>query len=97
MSHHSNSDSQLANNTNSFDFTELANLTHENIPKDIDLLDNVLMYINFSSPECRFEPNRPLNIVWDLNSNMNGQLNVDELKQKITQQTLIEQKHVFEQ
>lgn len=55
------------------------------------------MYINYSSPECRFEPNRPLNIVWELNANTNAQLNVDEVKNKLSNQSVTEQKHVIEQ
>ena len=35
------------------------------------LFFKILKYINYSSPECRLVPNRPLNIVWELTNTTN--------------------------
>ncbi|CAF0829024.1 unnamed protein product [Brachionus calyciflorus] len=62
-----------------FDFKNLTNFTHEEIPKNIDLLENILEYVNYSSPECRLDTliSNP-----STNSATNFS-NLDEIKQKI--------------
>ena len=54
-----------------FDFTRLPFLNKEDIPKDIDILDNILQYVSYSSTECRHDSTRPLNLIWDLNNQIN--------------------------
>jgi hypothetical protein len=83
----------LDSNNNTFDYTQLPFLNHEDIPKHIDILDNILKFVSFSSPECRLEPSRPLNIVWDVNTHLNSLLNVDEVKQKLLSQASLECHH----
>ena len=98
-----------------FEFAKLPFVEFNDIPKDIDILDNVralnsfelflfrpdcltssplfqiLQYISYSSPECKLDPNRPLNILWDLNSQVVNALNVDDIKQRLTNQESNEQ------
>ena len=38
-----------------FDFQQLTSLENDQIPKNIDLLKNVIDYMNYSSPECRLD------------------------------------------
>lgn len=38
-----------------FDFQQLTTLENDQIPKNIDLLKNVIEYMNYSSPECRLD------------------------------------------
>lgn len=79
--------------TTTFDFAKLPFVEFNEIPKDIDILDNILQYISHSSPECRLDPNRPLNILWDLNSQVANLLNVDDIKQRLSNQDALEQKN----
>lgn len=91
--HSDNEHSSLADSNNNFDYTKLPFLSFEDIPKEIDILDNILKFVSFSSPECRLEPSRPLNIVWDVNTHLNKLLNVDEVKQKLLNQSQLEKQH----
>ncbi|RNA27373.1 ral GTPase-activating subunit alpha-1 [Brachionus plicatilis] len=52
-----NSSTQSAphSSAENFDFQQLTSLENEQIPKDIDLLKNVIDYMNYSSPECRLD------------------------------------------
>ncbi len=79
------------------DFTRLPYLKKDEIPRDIDILDNILKYINVSSPECRMDSKKPLNIIWDLNANFNNLLNADDMKTKINNQLIQEGKYSLNQ
>jgi hypothetical protein len=79
---------------NEIDFTQLPRLSSEQMPRGVELLESILQYVNFSSPECRLVPARPLNIVWDVNSNVNTALSIEDLKQKMSVQAEREQTHV---
>lgn len=73
-----------------FDFQQLTNLETEQIPKNIDLLRNVIDYMNYSSPECRLDtlisnPNPSVG-QFSPNSQSKEQFafnTLDEIKQKI--------------
>ncbi len=80
-----------------FDFTRLPFLNKEDIPKDIDILDNILQYVSYSSTECRHDSTRPLNLIWDLNNQINTFFNIDEAKQKILNQNSNENAHSLAQ
>ena len=76
-----------------FDFTKLTHMGKDEIPKDIDILDNILKYISHSSPECRLDGGKKaLNIVWDLQANLNVVLNAEDMRQKIVSQSTQENK-----
>lgn len=80
------------NENTSFDFKNMTNLTNDQIHKNIDLLENFLEYVNYSSPECRLDTLISNQSTASLTSstNTNSQTkeqsifsNLDEIKQKI--------------
>lgn len=82
---------------NEIDFTRLPYLNANEMPKDADLLEKTLDYINYSSPECRLVANKSLNLVSDLHPTLSQYLGIDELKQKLVAQSKIEQEHAQNQ
>ena len=70
---------------------ELAKMTSN---KDADLLEHILQYVNFSSPECRLVANKPLNILWDVHPHVSQSLGIDDLRQRILAQSELEQSRV---
>ena len=90
-------ETELTNQDLNFEFARLPYLKKEEIPKDIDILDNILKYINVSSPECRTDSKKPLNIIWDLPPSLNSLLNADDMKLKISNQLTQETKYSLNQ
>jgi hypothetical protein len=78
---------------NQFDYYKLPFLNLSEIPKDVDILDSILKYVNYSSPECRLGANRSLNTVWELSAQLSNLLKVEEIKQQITNQSTHEHQH----
>jgi hypothetical protein len=58
-----------------------------------DILDEILELISNTSPECRMDAQKPLNSVWDLNSNLKSILNLEDINQKMINQISSEQKY----
>ena len=87
---------KISTETN-FDFSRLPFLKKDEIPREIDILDNILKYINISSPECRTDSKKPINIIWDMHPNLNNLLNPDDIKLKISTQLMQETKYSLNQ
>ena len=81
-----------------FDFTQLAHVTCEQIPRHVDILDALLAYVSHSSPECRVEEiARPLNGIWAMSSPLAAVLGVEALKHRMSVQEALERAHLEQQ